>query len=157
MHAWECSRLSLTSFSRGVLTCKDWFCYVKPGDWCRTDGYSCHDDCNCCRKDRKRGISAEAGPKVCSLKSNADKYYSCRIVGDGNATCDCGGLPGGPPALTEIVSSTKVDTLAIRPSQCTPGQYRCDPNSKSTLLVCGSNRDWQISADCGTTSSGVGW
>jgi hypothetical protein len=43
-----------TPTHRGVYTCEYDFCAVKPGDWCRS-GWSCHDDCDCCKKDRKRG------------------------------------------------------------------------------------------------------
>jgi hypothetical protein len=46
-----------TSTRRGVYTCEFGFCAVKPGDWCRT-GWSCHADCDCCKKDRKRGAKA---------------------------------------------------------------------------------------------------
>jgi hypothetical protein len=43
-----------TPTRRGVFTCEYGFCAVKPGDWCRK-GWSCHDECDCCMKDRNRG------------------------------------------------------------------------------------------------------
>lgn len=40
-----------TKTRRGVFTCINEFCAVRPGDWCK-DKESCHDDCTCCRKPR---------------------------------------------------------------------------------------------------------
>jgi hypothetical protein len=59
-----------TDTHRGVYTCQGGFCAVEPGDWCK-GSWSCHDDCNCCKRDRKRSIvdmkSSEKALKVRSI------------------------------------------------------------------------------------------
>ncbi|KAF1916811.1 hypothetical protein BDU57DRAFT_548437 [Ampelomyces quisqualis] len=44
-----------TPTHRGVFTCIEGFCAVQPGDWCKS-GWSCRDDCACCRKNTKRDV-----------------------------------------------------------------------------------------------------
>jgi hypothetical protein len=71
-----------TDSHQGVLTCEYGFCYVEPKHWC-ANGWSCHDDCSCCKKDRKRGSenirSVEAAPKVCTLP-NSESIIAAHIL-----------------------------------------------------------------------------
>ncbi|KAF2036266.1 hypothetical protein EK21DRAFT_106370 [Setomelanomma holmii] len=109
-----------TGTRRGVLTCIGSFCAVKPGDWCSKDT-SCHDDCDCCEKGRKRAVmtakSLESAPQV------------------KRSTNDVAVPPATPPAVG-------VD-------KCKPGDYWCYPYDYSWLIICDANGVWQWSAYCG--------
>lgn len=85
----------LTSCSKSVLTCKNWFCATRPGDYC-TRGKYCHDDCNCCRKDRKRSPPAAAVPKVRTspvskpfvvTRDPGSTYGNCEPDQQGHSSC----------------------------------------------------------------------
>jgi hypothetical protein len=87
-----------TDTHRGVLTCEYDFCYVENGHWCR-NGWSCRDECACCRKDKKREINsarvAERTPEVITLsvvERNVpvqvfDTYGSCPQGWRGHQSC----------------------------------------------------------------------
>jgi len=76
-------------------------------------------------------------------------------------SCDCRGLPGGPPALvadTEHVARTELDSPVTKDDPetsdidvndiCTPGMYRCAHRTADTIEVCGQDQKWYLSASC---------
>lgn len=84
-------------------------------------------------------------------------------------TCDCRGLPGGPPALvadTEHVARDVIDP-PVKKSEveasngmlapCTPGHFWCDQKSFDWIIVCNSRGTWEKSSYCGKTNQGYGW
>lgn len=64
-----------TSSRRGAFTCIEGFCSVRPGDWCK-NGWSCRDDCGCCKKDRKRGVrTVEALERTVEVREIPDGEF----------------------------------------------------------------------------------
>jgi hypothetical protein len=87
-----------TDDRRGVLTCNEGFCAVKPGDWCK-GGWSCRTECSCCKKDggKHSVATAESPPEVRSLHKrefvvlaqalDAATYGSCPKEFAGDQSC----------------------------------------------------------------------
>lgn len=111
-----------TSTHRGVLTCVGGFCAVRPGDWCKS-GWSCRDDCNCCKKDRKRGT---------------------RAVEASESTAEVRTIPKGEPAGTVH----KLDgTYGSCPKEFW-GNHSCRDNN-SVIVVCDpSDSQWRSVGKC---------
>jgi hypothetical protein len=78
-----------TDTHRGVLTCDGGFCYVEPGHWC-AKGSSCHDDCACCKKDKKRGTdtarSVERAPEV-RTPSESESIVAAQVLDSHYGPC----------------------------------------------------------------------
>jgi hypothetical protein len=118
-----------TETRRGVYTCSSGFCAVKPGDWCKA-GWSCQDDCDCCKKYRKRGVQAlersTDDVKVSSLHGREpvdpvkvlETYGSCPNDFHGHQSCR--------ENNSVIVVCDPADSLWRSIGKCVGGDHCCE-------------------------------
>ncbi|KAF2829946.1 hypothetical protein CC86DRAFT_403278 [Ophiobolus disseminans] len=104
-------RRKCSSTHRGVLTCIEGFCSVRPGDYCEANE-SCRDSCGCCKKDSKHNLKLMTRSPPNDERSEQDMTHAWQL--------------------------------------CTPGLYWCHPYKINELLVCDAERNWIVSADCGS-------
>jgi hypothetical protein len=112
-----------TDTHRGVLTCEFGFCYVKPGDWCKS-GWSCRDECACCRKDKKRELD---GSRAVERALELEVRTSSAIERD--------------------VPAQVLDTYGSCPHDCW-GHQSCHEEN-SVIVVCDpADSSWRVVGKC---------
>ncbi|KAH4038039.1 hypothetical protein HBI25_037480 [Parastagonospora nodorum] len=128
---YECS-----NDHRGRMSCNYGFCAVKPGDWC-WKGYSCRDDCACCKKDGGKTVVADAPiPPEIDRGSEAPctpRYYDCHPgSNDWLRVCNA----QGEWDLSAFCGSDKGYTCCKGPDGAVSSpNHRCDCRDQSARLI----------------------